>query len=474
MPIPAGYSQAPNGLYYFTDGSGPYVVDTLGNAALLGTSDGSGGGGGGTDPVPDPEVAKISKLISGGGVVWVSGLNFIVAAATYYIQGVLYASPQTNITLGAADGSNPRIDVFALTTSGTAVAVAGTAAASPVKPEVTPTTQLEISFAYIAAAATTPTGSAATENVYNDGTEWTVAVNGNVSRSTATPIAGTESILYNNAAVGAYARFTDSADLDLADSSNLAFTLLNASAWPAASRLNIGFYTNGGALRGQLVSFRPGDYGSSSSVTAAQQIVIPLSTFGANGLAVRRLQITVAGATIPTAFRLDTISLQATTGIVVDDSKLHWEGVWAVNRIYTLNSVVKYGRETYVALRSNTNATPSTSTTDWTPFNPIGVTTLTDAANIAVNAALNDNFRVTLEGNRTLDAPTNPRSGQVINFRIIQDGTGNRTLAYNAIYHFPGGTDPVLSTAAGAKDFMSCQYDSTDNTWFCVMSKAFA
>lgn len=96
---------------------------------------------------------------------------------------------------------------------------------------------------------------------------------------------------------------------------------------------------------------------------------------------------------------------------------------------------------------------------------------LTDAATIAVPAAITDSFRVTLGGNRTLGNPTGLYDGQVINIRIIQDGTGSRTLAYGSKYKFPGGA-PVLSTAAGAKDFLSCQYDAIDDTLFCSLMKA--
>ena len=79
-----------------------------------------------------------------------------------------------------------------------------------------------------------------------------------------------------------------------------------------------------------------------------------------------------------------------------------------------------------------------------------------------------------LGGNRTLANPTGLRDGQVLNFRIVQDGTGSRTLAYGSAFKFAGGTAPTLSTAAGAKDFMSCQYDAADGTLFCVLNKAFA
>ncbi len=96
---------------------------------------------------------------------------------------------------------------------------------------------------------------------------------------------------------------------------------------------------------------------------------------------------------------------------------------------------------------------------------------LTDGATINVPARLSDSFRVTLGGNRTLANPTGLYDGQVFNVRIIQDGTGSRTLAYGSKYKFPGGA-PTLSTAAGAKDFLSCQYDTADDTLFCSLIKA--
>lgn len=98
---------------------------------------------------------------------------------------------------------------------------------------------------------------------------------------------------------------------------------------------------------------------------------------------------------------------------------------------------------------------------------------LTDGATINVPAGITDSFRVSLGGNRTLANPTGLYDGQVFNVRIIQDGTGNRTLAYGSKYKFPGGA-PALSTSAGAKDFLSCQYDAADDTLFCSLMKALA
>jgi hypothetical protein len=79
---------------------------------------------------------------------------------------------------------------------------------------------------------------------------------------------------------------------------------------------------------------------------------------------------------------------------------------------------------------------------------------------------------LTLSGNRTLANPSNLTTGMVLNIRIKQDATGTRTLAYGNLYKFPGGTAPVLSTAAAATDFLSCYYDGT--ILLCNFGKGYA
>lgn len=79
---------------------------------------------------------------------------------------------------------------------------------------------------------------------------------------------------------------------------------------------------------------------------------------------------------------------------------------------------------------------------------------LTDAATITVDLSTFLNATVTLGGNRTLGQPTNAKVGQSGVIRIVQDGTGSRTLAYHADWEFAGGTAPTLSTTAGANDLL--------------------
>ena len=85
-------------------------------------------------------------------------------------------------------------------------------------------------------------------------------------------------------------------------------------------------------------------------------------------------------------------------------------------------------------------------------YNPI--TTLTDAASIAVDFALGNNFLVTIGGNRTLAAPTNAVAGQTGQIYVIQDSTGSRTLSYNSVYQFVSGAAPTLSTGAADVDIL--------------------
>ena len=77
-----------------------------------------------------------------------SGVGFIydVSALTYIIQGTLYASLPTQVTLGASDPTDPRIDVILVNTLGVVSVLAGTPAPVPSKPTVDNLTEVEITF----------------------------------------------------------------------------------------------------------------------------------------------------------------------------------------------------------------------------------------------------------------------------------------------------------------------------------------
>ncbi len=101
------------------------------------------------------------------------------------------------------------------------------------------------------------------------------------------------------------------------------------------------------------------------------------------------------------------------------------------------------------------------------------VQALTDGATVNWNTALGQAASLTIGGNRTLGAPTNLRAGSTYILAVTQDGTGSRTLAYNAVFKWPSGIAPVLSTAAGAKDLLTFYSPDGTNLWGSLM-KAFA
>jgi hypothetical protein len=99
--------------------------------------------------------------------------------------------------------------------------------------------------------------------------------------------------------------------------------------------------------------------------------------------------------------------------------------------------------------------------------------TLTDAATIATDASLGNHFRVTLGGNRTLGAPTNPVDGQKAIWEVIQDATGSRTLTLTTGSNgaFAYGTDITgitLTTTASKRDFIGAVYNSTAQRWYVI------
>lgn len=87
--------------------------------------------------------------------------------------------------------------------------------------------------------------------------------------------------------------------------------------------------------------------------------------------------------------------------------------------------------------------------------------TLTDGATINWDTATGQVATVTLGGNRTVAAPTNLANGAFYALEIIQ-GTGGQTLAWNTVFKFTGAVAPTLSTAAGAKDFITFRSDGTN------------
>jgi hypothetical protein len=88
--------------------------------------------------------------------------------------------------------------------------------------------------------------------------------------------------------------------------------------------------------------------------------------------------------------------------------------------------------------------------------------TLTDGATISWDVSTSPVAKVTLGGNRTISAPSNSAgAGQFVSLLVIQDGTGSRTLTWNAVYEFASDTAPTLTTTGGKGDLFVFRYNGT-------------
>jgi hypothetical protein len=69
--------------------------------------------------------------------------------------------------------------------------------------------------------------------------------------------------------------------------------------------------------------------------------------------------------------------------------------------------------------------------------------------------------KVTLTANVDFDAPSNPTTGQFVSIVCIQDGTGSRTIAWNAVFEFAADTAPTATTTADKGDLFSFRYNGS-------------
>ena len=97
------------------------------------------------------------------------------------------------------------------------------------------------------------------------------------------------------------------------------------------------------------------------------------------------------------------------------------------------------------------------------------VVALADAATIAVDASLGNDFRVTIAGDHVMGTPANPTDGQKITFQVTQATGGPFALSWASGYQFSAGLpQPALSTTAGDTDLLCFIYNAAKGTWLFV------
>jgi hypothetical protein len=233
-------------------------------------------------------------------------------------------------------------------------------------------------------------------------------------------------------------------------------SLLGALNWSAAVDVASAGTTNLGAVNSNLVRITGTtaitSFGTAANCTRLVRFAAALTlTHNATTL------ILPGGANITTAAD-DTMVVQS-------DGSGNWR-VLSYHRASGQPLYVAYENILAAALATSAEFRAKTATKIVTldqAFAAAAIVTLTDAATIAIDQSAGLNFQVTLGGNRALGAPSGTTPGTTFTILVIQDGTGGRTLSYNAVYKFPGGTAFAIDTVANRVSLLSCYVRDSSN-----------
>jgi hypothetical protein len=188
-----------------------------------------------TDPTADEYIKGKPTFLSTTidvSAIWTSGLSFDVVANAYPVLDIVYASTPGVVTLDTADATLDRIDLIVAiapvspATIGTVGKITGTPASSSVvsPPDYDPSLVYVIKSVIVLAAATEPDGVANTQ-IYNEGTEWTVALSANVVQNTSDPSVGVNCLEATNWTSADSMTFTAPSPLSTADLDLLQFDI---------------------------------------------------------------------------------------------------------------------------------------------------------------------------------------------------------------------------------------------------------
>jgi hypothetical protein len=250
-----------------------------------------------------------NHIISGGMVTYSgSGYTYYVSACTYVIGGVLYNSRDTSITLSAADATNPRIDLFAVDTLSEALKITGTAATTPIAPQVDPASQLALTTGItLPPGSTTPSGTTSTL-IYDENTEWTTGGTATVDfNNTAQPYHGTKDAYVSSYSKGSTLTF--STTTQTVDNSKIlrVFIRLNNSNYSFQFQ-----FFNGTTAVSNIITASV----NNSLFGSYQNVSIPLSSFTWSGTSYTKLVISMTGKGAAGTYYFDYVSLEGGTPVI--------------------------------------------------------------------------------------------------------------------------------------------------------------
>lgn len=93
---------------------------------------------------------------------------------------------------------------------------------------------------------------------------------------------------------------------------------------------------------------------------------------------------------------------------------------------------------------------------------PNAIQSLHDSSTVVWNTSNGSNATITLAGTDRAVSISNPVAGQTYRLKIVQDGTGNRTIGtWPSNTMWPSGIPPALSTTAASIDMVTLYYDGS-------------
>lgn len=145
------------------------------------------------------------------------------------------------------------------------------------------------------------------------------------------------------------------------------------------------------------------------------------------------------------------------------------------------SSVLKGSSGNTTAATAGTDYVAPGTATAFTAHQGFTLATITDAANLAWTVSSGQKAKVTLGGNRTMNAVTGAVEGYTYFLWVIQDGTGSRTITWTTTGagSFDFGTDgtPTLTTTASRADLLAFEAITIGGTLklrFAGIRKGFA
>lgn len=174
-----------------------------------------------------------------------------------------------------------------------------------------------------------------------------------------------------------------------------------------------------------------------------------------------------------------TWTWDGTTWLIASNLRgdMRWMGVHNPGIAYSFNDVTSFAGKTWVAGADVPAGPPYVRppTAPWVDLAPTTIIAISDAATITWDLGLSPIAAVTITANRTVAAPTNVQAGGSYVLAVFQPPSGGPcTLTWNAMFKWPGGTAPVLSTAASALDVFTFIGGVNGVTLYGTVQKGFA